>query len=332
MGEYDITVGVLKETGYFGGLLAENGINVVRLPGFWPLFSYLKSNKFDIIHSCLYRANVVARIAGRLAGVPAVISSRRAIDKWRAPWQVLLDRITDGLADKIICNSKAAQAAVINEGYPEQRTEVVYNGIDETEFNTNETKHSARQALNLPFDKPVALITSRLHNEKGADLIPMIAEKMPGVIFLVAGDGPLKSSIIDRANKLGIAARFHFLGWRKDVARLMRAADFMLMPSREESFPQAALEAAACGLPVVGFDIGGMRELIDDGQSGFLVSYMNIQAFIDAANILASDTGRACRMGQLAREKSRSFTMKNMFEKTEVVYRALLYSGETSSR
>ncbi len=328
--EYDVTVAVLKETGYYGGVLSENGINVVRLPGFLAVLSYLNENKFDILHTSLYRANVIGRVAGRMAGVPVVISSRQAMDKWRSPWQVALDRLTDGLAHHIICNSKACLSALVKEGYPAQRASVIYTGIDPLVFNMAESKSAARTALGLPENEPVALMISRLHAEKGFDFMPLIASMMPKGIFVIAGDGPLKEPVSAELKKLGLYDRFRFLGWRQDIARLMRASDLMLMPSREESFPQAALEAAGCGLPVVGFDIGGMKELIDDGQSGFLVSHMNFQAFADCANKLVSDLPTAKRMGLLAYERSKTFTLKNMTAKTGELYASLLGEKTTT--
>jgi|GEM_PF-2310157 len=324
MDEYDVTVAVLKEAGYFGGILAQNGIKVVHLPGIWAVASYLRKNSVDILHSFLYRANITGRIAGRIAGVPIIISSRRAIDKWRNAWQVVLNRLSDGLANHIVCNSQASSKELVNEGYPQSRISVIYNGVDNAVFNMNESQDSARNTLGLTPAEPIALIVARLHLEKGIDLLPAIASKMPRGIFVVAGDGPLKKPFIDELKKLGLFSRFVFLGWRQDVASLMRAADFMLMPSREESFPQAGLEAAACGIPIVGFDIGGMRELVEDGQSGFLVSYMNIQAFADAANIFAIDRARARRMGALACSKAVQYSLKAMLTRTEELYKSLL--------
>src|SRR3989339_1686908 len=106
---YDFTIGYLKEKGYFGELLASRGYTVEHFPSLPRLFGYCRKHRFDILHTFLYRANILGRIAGRTAGVPVVVSTQQAMDIWKSRPLIWLDRCTVPLYDAVITNSRAAK-------------------------------------------------------------------------------------------------------------------------------------------------------------------------------------------------------------------------------
>lgn len=326
--EYAITVGYLKEKGALGDYLSTKGIPVVHCSGFIGLYKVLKAGNYAVIHTFLYRANILGRIAGKLAGVPAVISTRQAIDIWRKPYQVFLDIATERFSDIIIANSQATRQVLISkEKVSPEKIRVVYNGVNFMKLKAGAGRNEVRSSLGIPADKTVAVSVSRLHYDKGTDFIPaIIASADPGILFLIVGDGPARRPLQSELKKRGLADRCILTGWRNDIGPLLNAADVFFLPSREESFPQAVLEAMAQQLPVIAADVGGLKELVDHKNSGILVPVGDTGGFSRALNELVSPELRS-RMGSVALDKARHFTEESMLRKMRSVYEEALHSG-----
>lgn len=318
---YDFTVGYLKQNGLVGKRLAEAGIEVRKFGGLLELAGYLKKNRFDIVQTFLYRANIMGRIAGMMAGCPVVLSTQQSIDSWKNPFFAWLDGFTARRWCRlIIANSNTAKEVLCDrEGIPPEKIRVVYNGIDAPKF--EEAPGSGRgAAAPSGAERPVVVWTSRLHKEKGADLLPDIAAKVPKGSFVIAGDGPERYALETAVRLFGVEKRFSFLGWNQDVPGLLAASDLLLLPSREESFPLSVLEAMAAGLPVVAADVGGVRELVQDGKTGILVRKGDVQGFAAAVNRLAGDPALRKSMGESARKIARGFTESKMINSIDSVY------------
>lgn len=323
--QYDISVGFLKEKGYLGESLNNEGIKTTRFTSPWQIASYLKENTVDIIHTFLYRANIFGRIAGRLARTHAVISTQQAIDIWKPGYLVWIDRLTFRWCNLVIVNSKSAKDSVQRrEKFASEKVAVVSNGINLESFSAKRSKEEIRKNLNLDLQVPIIISVARLHREKGMDFLPEIAAKVNQGIFLVVGEGIERRNMEHKIRKIGLQKRFKFLGWRQDIPELLKASDIFLMPSREESFPQAILEAMALELPVVVSDIGGVSELIEDKINGILVKSGDINSFALALNYLSDNSDKARLMGKNGYAKAANFTEKNMVESVNSLYQQLL--------
>jgi glycosyltransferase involved in cell wall biosynthesis len=123
----------------------------------------------------------------------------------------------------------------------------------------------------------------------------------PEAHLLLIGDGPLRPQVEDRVAQLGLAESVHLLGIRPDAARLVAGADVFVLPSRIEGIPGVVLEAAAQAVPTVATDVGGMREAVRDGESGFLVPLDEPDRFAAAVLSLLADSDRRRNMGFAAR-------------------------------
>jgi glycosyltransferase involved in cell wall biosynthesis len=323
--DYDITVGYFKEKGFWGDYLEKQGVPVLRFTSFPCLVTYLRKNKPTILHTFLYRANILGRAAARLAGVPGVISTQQAIDAWKKRRHVLLDRWSAAWCDVIIANAATTKELLTKrERIPAAKIRVVYNGLDFRRFVPRVQREEFRRSLGIPAQAAVVASVLRLHPEKGADLLPEIVEKTPGALFLVAGDGPTAAGIRDEVRRRNLEERMRFTGWRQDIADLLNASDVFLLPSREESFPQAVLEAMAMRLPVVASRVGGMEELVDDGTTGILVSPGAAEPFAAALRSLLADGAKARAMGDQGFRKSRRFDEHSMIESVRAVYQDVL--------
>jgi len=331
-GKYDISIGYIKEKGAVGAQLEEQGFRLHHLPGFRSLFLHLKKERYDMVQTFLYRAHIMGRVCGTLAGVPVIVSTQQAVDIWKNAWLSLGDRFTAPLCRLIITNSRAAEDSLARrEKISRAKMRVVYNGINHERFVTAQSKEAVRAELCLPPDITVIACVMRLHYDKGVDFLPEIAASLPGVLFLIIGDGPERPALEQKIAGLRLAERFVLLGWRQDIARLLKSADIFLLPSREESFPQAVLEAMAMGLPVVATEVGGVRELVENEATGFVVQRGDIAGFVQALARLSGDRSLRASMGQASFERSKFFSEDRMVAEMDGLYSTLLRRGKCIS-
>jgi len=326
-------VACLWGNGEVGRWLADAGIEVIYLHrrktglllSALRVRRLLKSGRFRLLHSFLYHANIVGRIAAIGTGVPA-ISSIRVMEVDR-PLRVAIDRWTHRWAAAETCVSEGVRRWSIERGLPADKLVVVPNGIDCSK--PIPPAGTIRPELGLSDDAKIALFVGRLHRQKGPDLLLEAAERLcpqlPKLHFVLAGDGPLGKALALGTERSGISPRFHLLGRRDDVPRLMADADVFVLPSRWEGMPNAVLEAMAAGRPVVAADIGGCGELVVNGTTGKLVAPGNVAQLAEAIAAIVTDTALGERMGTAGRRRVCSeFTIERMVRLNEELYERVL--------
>lgn len=264
----------LKKDGVFGDRLRALGISVAPAAG--GLIRLLRAEQPDVLHTCLYRAHQLGRVTGRLAGVPRIVSSQRAIDAWQNPLHRYLDSFTLQFCNAVIVNSAAAEALVRERAGIHSSLAIarIPNGVDLNRFQPME-RAAARRALGLPEQAVIAGSLMRLHAEKGADYIVRFAEaaltQNPNLHLAIGGTGPLKDVLRRETARRPWHTRLHWLGWVENAPAFYAALDAFWLLSREESFPQSLLEASCMGVPWVAPDVGGVRDLIAAGARGAMV-------------------------------------------------------------
>jgi glycosyltransferase involved in cell wall biosynthesis len=205
---------------------------------------------------------------------------------------------------------------------------VSYNGFDEQRFRPQPADPTLRARL-APDGAPLVLYVGRLVTFKGLDyLLDAIAllQRRPGIAaprLLLAGDGPHRASLAERAQRLGIAERVHFLGPQPnhELPRYHAASDMLALPSTDhETFGIAACEAMGCGRPVVAARTGGLPEVVRDGETGLLAPPADAVALADSIGALLEDPALRERMGAAA-----SVWVREMFTWDRVVTRVLTY-------
>jgi len=230
-----------------------------------------------------------------------------------------IDAETDVIAcsDAILANCVAeADQLVELYGAPRDRIELVPPGVDHAFFSPGD-RRGARQALHLG-DEPVVLFVGRIQPLKGLDVaIDALADLRRDDARLVVVGGPsgtegdLEAARAHaRIAELGLTERVRFVEPQPHhlLSTYYRAADICVVPSRSESFGLVALEAAACGTPVVAAAVGGLRTLVDDGRTGFLVDDRSPAAFAARIDELLADPTSAARMGDAAARLARDYT------------------------
>ena len=199
------------------------------------------------------------------------------------------------------------------------KVEVIYNGVDQNALVSALTPAQAKARLGLPGRAPVAAIVAALRPDKAHEIFleaaAMVSERLPEARFLVVGDGERRPFLEDEARRLGVANKTLFLGFRRDMADVLRAADVLALSSRpwQETLSIAMLEAMASGLPAVVTDVGFLSEAVRDGENGFLVPAGDARALADRLTLALGDqTLRARLGGQAARDVAASFSAEAM--------------------
>jgi glycosyltransferase involved in cell wall biosynthesis len=156
------------------------------------------------------------------------------------------------------------------------------------------------------------------------DAVAGLAGRFPNLTVAIAGEGPLRESLLARGRTLG-AARLFLLGMQNDVRPVLEAGDVFVLPSLWEAMPYALLEAMAMGVPVVGTTVAGVPDVIEGGRSGLLVPPQDVSSLRDAIQALLTDRALREEMGREARLRiENSFSERQMLRSTLQVYREML--------
>ena len=185
-----------------------------------------------------------------------------------------------------------------------------------------------RTGLATSADATVLLALSRLHDKKGLDVLLRALVQLPQCVAWLAGDGPLKGQLRALADKLGVAERVRWLGWRTDRGALLRAADVCVLPSRFEPFGTVMLEAWAAATPLVAAASQGPAALIRDGDNGLLVPVDDAIALAAAIRRLAADPVLKARLIAAGMaDYQKGFTREAVTRRLIALYEAIIFEA-----
>ncbi len=286
----------------FLAYLEEHGIT----PLSWPttgkvdpvttlrLADALRGEGCDLLHTHLSTASFLGGLAARMAGVPCVATVHGFTS---ALWY--------RTAHRLIAVSAAVKAYMVEQGLPAERIRVVHNGVALERYFPLAAA-AAKRALGLDPAWPVAGIIGRLAPEKGQALAiagwPRVLAKAPAARLLLVGDGEDALTLSDQVEARGLGDRVIFAGFQADPLPYFAASDIVLMPSRKEGLGLAAIEAMALERPVLAARVGGLPEVVADGETGLLLPG-DPDSFADATLALVADPARRAAMGRAGRAR-----------------------------
>jgi glycosyltransferase involved in cell wall biosynthesis len=271
----------------------------------------LRSTDFDLIHQhtggrfltgmsrFLTSAPIVRHIHGRAFEATGLVPPRMRLPK----------------RDATIANSNS-----VAEACGDPNAIVIYPGIDLNEFGADRGSDP----------QPVVIGTAcRLEPVKDVKTliraIAFLAQTHPSVRFEIAGDGSQRRTLQDEVVALGLSGRVSFLGWSQDLPSVLKSWSIFVQPSLDEGFGVAVLEAMASGLAVVASDVGGLRELVQDGRTGFLVEAGAPSRFAEKIRLLLDNPELRASMGAAGRQRAyEEFSLEQMVTKTAALYDSLL--------
>lgn len=279
----------------------------------------------------MFHANLWGRVAGRIAGVPVIISSIRT-QNFGGKWRDLILRHTDRLGDMTVTNSLlASQELVRRKVVPGHRLRVVPNALPVEAFDTGKPiRLNMRNSLGVSPEDFVWIAVGRLEIAKDyptlLEAFALVIKKNPQAQLLIAGDGSLRYTLEQLAIGLDLAGKARFLGLRNDIPALLAVSDGFVLSSAWEGSPNALVEAMAAGKPVVASRVGGTPELVTDGGSGFLVPPHDPRALAAAMLRLMALSGQERRaMGEAGRRYVEKYhSLGRVMQIWETLYLELL--------
>jgi glycosyltransferase involved in cell wall biosynthesis len=290
-----------------------------------PLLRYLRQTRPNVVATYLTASDVVGSVAARLMGADRVVTSRRYLHSYRGLKRSLYRLgmfVSDRCSDHVIAVSDAVRLQAIAEGTVPTKITRVHNAVCVPSVR-------GRVAGSLP-GSPVIGTVGHLHPDKGYDqlieIVPAVLDRFPHAQFVVVGEGGQRTELERRVWELGIQSNVTFLGERRDVPLLLREFDIFVFPSLREGMPNALLEAMAAGLPVVASGVGGILEVVRDGENGIVVPPGSPEALVAALLRLWSDQGLRERLGgQAYRSVVDNFgNIEREVAEIEAVYLSLL--------
>jgi L-malate glycosyltransferase len=273
--------------------------------GVRQLRTRIDEEEVDVVHSLLYRANVLTAIAARLSSTrPKMVAGQRSLTAFSGGFAVQAARWTRRLCDRVVAVSEATRWAMIEqERCDAGRIVVIGNGVDCARFRPRDPA-AARRALGVPLEALVIGAIGRLSPKKGFhDLIAATAQLGVGarpLELVLVGEGPERDRLEALARSVGLGERARFVGHRGDVEDLYPAFDVFVLPSYEEGSPNALLEAMASGCAVVATGVGGTPEILEPGL-GRLIAPGDPAGLAAALEELLRDPTLRRRLGERAR-------------------------------
>jgi glycosyltransferase involved in cell wall biosynthesis len=281
----------------------------------------LKQLKPDLVHAHTSKAGLLARFAGAIAGVPVVFTAHtwsfaEGISRKQKLIALPLERIA-GLGSRIITVSENNRLLALARGVAgESRLTTVWNGIPDTSFRADPGLTGRVRIL------MVARFAAQKDHLLLLRALSRINEKFE---MSFVGDGPTLRQAQQAADDLGLKDRVRFLGDRSDVAELLSQSHVFALSTRWEGLPLSILEAMRAGLPVISSDVGGVRESVEDGLTGFLVPVGDVDAMRNGLWALIRSPELRRNFGAAGRARyERDFTLNKMLSKTGGIYREVL--------
>ncbi|MHB8422753.1 MAG: glycosyltransferase [Leptospirales bacterium] len=246
----------------------------------WKIRAFLKQGQFDVVHTHLFTANLWGRLGSSFLGM-AVISSMHSIASVEKSvlrkTEQFLDRLLVPLTDSVVCVTLQVMRTMQQVArLPREKLVTIDNGVDIPLDDDSMTKDEARSRLNLSSRIPLLAIIGRFSKPKNhqtfiESLLP-VREKFPDLVVLLVGIGELEETIRKKVSILGLAGTVQFLGSRRDISVILKALDLLVIPSLWEGLPIILLEALVSGTPVVATQVGGIPDVVTDGETGLLTT------------------------------------------------------------
>jgi len=301
-----LTTVPLKIAGDFGPIVTSKLIRLFR------------RRKIDCLITNFNKDIRLGGVAARLAAVPLVIS-RNGYPLFSRRLKYFL---TYKLVDKIITNTAAIKNRYSSYGwFKDDFIEVIPNGIKVNNMG-NGIGLNLRQRFDIPADSKIILTAGRLTRPKGQVYFLKAAQELLkrdlSLSFLIAGSGVLDGKLKGLSRELGIESRVRFLGYQEDLYQIYPQIDLFVLTSLEEGLPNSIMEAMSFGKAVVATDVGGVRELVEDGVTGYVVEPRDVQGIADAIWALINNDSFLKAFGDAGRKKiTEQFSMERMVSSLE---------------
>ncbi|MFO0977089.1 MAG: glycosyltransferase [Planctomycetaceae bacterium] len=340
--EFRCVVAVLDEVGEIGERLKRDGFlieHMRRQPGIdrqcaRRLRDFADHEGAMILHAHQYTPFFQSMLSRGLFGTRPIVFTEhgRHFPDLPSRKRSVVNRLLLRRQDRLFgCGEAVRRALIENEGLPESRVEVIYNGVDLSALSRPDQDARTRIRAEFGLDESAFVVAqvARLHELKDHQTalrtIDEARKKVPGIRLILAGDGDQRPAIENTIRQRGLEQHVILAGTRKDVANLLSASDVFLLTSISEGIPLTVIEAMAARRPVVATAVGGLPELIENAVTGFLASAKDELGLASALVTLANDEALRHQMAERAADRAETrFSLNGMLRSYAGVYRELL--------
>jgi glycosyltransferase involved in cell wall biosynthesis len=291
------------------------------------LIALVRRQHFDVLHAHMFGSNFWGTLIGRGCRVPVVLAHEHTWSYSDDPWRSWIDgRVIGRLATRFLAVSSADRERMITlEGInPEKAIVMPVPYIPHGGSRTSDI----RAELGLDAGTPLIGVAAYMRKQKALDVMveahARLLATIPDAQLVMAGDGPCRAGLEAQIRRLGLTRSVHLLGIRDDVDSILRKLDVAAMSSDFEGTPLFALECMAAGTPLVATAVGGLREIITDGETGLLVPPRDPDALASAISRLLTDRSLAARLASRAAERCSEFKIAAVATRYADLYEQLL--------
>ncbi|OZC03420.1 glycosyltransferase [Rubricoccus marinus] len=295
--------------------------------------AYLRTNGIDLVHAHLPISGVVARVAGRMAGVPVVYTEHNVMERYH-PVTRRLNLATWGWQNVAIAVSGDVAESIESHAGAKVPVHTVLNGVNVSTFDPEAYSGDAVRAEygiapEAPVVGTVAVFRPQKRLDHWLDVAQKVAHRVPETRFVVIGDGPLRAELEAGVEARGLGESVLLVGFQEKVRPFLAAMDAYLMTSEFEGLPIALLEAMAMALPPVVTGVGGIPELVADGENGAVRRFGDTTGLADALVPFLTEPARRRRTALAARRTVvEGFSMGGMQGELESIYTRVLGAPE----
>jgi glycosyltransferase involved in cell wall biosynthesis len=265
---------------------------------------YLRDARPTIVHTFLITGSLYGRLGAILERVPIVIGTEVNIYERKPLLHILAERMLMAKTDRVIVSANSVRDFYVDQIHADpEKIDVIYNAVDWKSIQPTQSREQMRASLGINASAMVAGVIARLTEQKGHRFLfqAMATTALADLQVIVVGDGDLREALKSDAERLGILARVHFLGARRDLGNLLAAMDVFVMPSLWEGLPLSLILAMGAAMPVVATAVAGIPEVVEDRRTGWLVPAADATALGAALTEVFADRTRAADVGRAAR-------------------------------
>lgn len=334
---YRLSICCIGQRGPLADVMEAEGVNVLVCQNQTRAAKYMRGlelarlfreHDVDLIHSHHTPALIDSTVGARLTGRPLVHTDHGKLypTSWR--WR-MLEQTASRFTEKVVAVSEYSQRDLVNQqGIAADKVEVIYNGLDLTPTRSA-SLDAVRRELGAAPDDFIIGTAARLEEQKGLELLldsaPAVLQAAPHARIVIVGGGSRETALREYARSLGIDSRVLITGYRVDAVTLMSTFDCFVQTSHWEAMPMALIEAMALAKPIVATAVGGVPEVVRDGDTGLLLARRDADALAGLILRLARDQAAARAMGAAGQRRYLgNFTSKGMIAKYENLYRRVL--------
>lgn len=301
----------------------DDGINVITFKGARNLFSIIKKNKFDIVHS---HSSSIPGLVSKIAKVNLKIETRHGLFYSDFELEHLsikrfffeyIKKFYFDLITTVSENDKKRLSKYFK--YDEDKMETIYNGLNLDIFESYRKDYNQIASGDFLIGN-VGRLSYQKNHKLLLNVFSKLISKFPNIRLQIIGDGELKNELLKQIEELNLRGKVELIPYQKNIYEYISKFDLMVMTSRYEGVPLVILEAMAIGVPVASSDVGGINEIINDGRTGILINSFCEDNFVKKISELINNSEKIKEISFNASKEIQNFSVENMVKNYEDLY------------